>query len=416
MGKFYLVGILFLICISFSYGYQSVSLNCSDTEIVFYPGINISSNYFSIKANYSDNYTYSIPDFKSYFRFEDNLVDNASYSTVVDSSDVAYLTGKYGQGLSLVTPNVWARFDTITFENKHPTISAWVKPNKIQTQIWTAKKNFEQYYSEIRSNGLKCCFDTGTETCVTNSIVPQVGVWTMVTCTYDGSQICSYVGNTGTCGAKTGNIIASAQEFIVGNGMIYSGCQECFNGTIDSIRVYDRVLSNTEISKIYESEFPSYSCSISSNGIQINSSQNSIVTTARNIESLSSISYSYSASCNDGFLSSTDSCIRTHDLNDFFNYANFINDDIENLSKVNELIAFVLLWIGLWVFGYYVFQTGNPLLGGTMIVLTIPIDLFFAYRFQETLMLATGFLGVAFTVMSAWTFGMIVFLKRKVHA
>lgn len=85
------------------------------------------------------------------------------------------------------------------------------------------------------------------------------------------------------------------------------------------------------------------------------------------------------------------------------------------IYEVLALIPFVLLWLGLWALGYYALQTNNTLLAGTMIILTLPLDFFFSYRFQETLMLGTGFLGIAFAVMTAWTIGIFILLKRPVR-
>lgn len=77
-----------------------------------------------------------------------------------------------------------------------------------------------------------------------------------------------------------------------------------------------------------------------------------------------------------------------------------------------SMIGFIILWLGLWIFGYYAMQTGNDLLGGTMIVLTLPVDFYFSYLFQEVNMLATGFLGIAFSVMMAWTLGVFILIRR----
>lgn len=79
-----------------------------------------------------------------------------------------------------------------------------------------------------------------------------------------------------------------------------------------------------------------------------------------------------------------------------------------------NMIAFVILWLGLWGLGYYAIQTKNDLLGGTMIILTIPLDIYFSYKFQEVLLLGTGFMGVAFSFMAAWTLGVFVLIRRNV--
>lgn len=90
-----------------------------------------------------------------------------------------------------------------------------------------------------------------------------------------------------------------------------------------------------------------------------------------------------------------------------------INNNTEKIYGVIEMLSLIILWLGLWIFGYYAIQTNNNLLGGTMIVLTLPIDIYFAYVFRETLHVGTGFIGVAFSFMTAWSLGVFLLIKRK---
>lgn len=85
------------------------------------------------------------------------------------------------------------------------------------------------------------------------------------------------------------------------------------------------------------------------------------------------------------------------------------------IYEVLSMIGFIILWLGLWIFGYHALQTKNELLGGTMIVLTVPLDFYFAYAFRESLMLGTGILGIAFEIMCAWTFGVFILIRRSVR-
>lgn len=86
---------------------------------------------------------------------------------------------------------------------------------------------------------------------------------------------------------------------------------------------------------------------------------------------------------------------------------------LDDIKEEMNLIAIVLLWLGMWSIGFWAFQSYNDLLGGTMLVLTIPIDIYFMYAFREVLMLGTGFMGVAFGIMAAFTLGIIMLIKRR---
>lgn len=80
-----------------------------------------------------------------------------------------------------------------------------------------------------------------------------------------------------------------------------------------------------------------------------------------------------------------------------------------------EMIGFIILWLGLWIFGYYAIQSKNDIVGITMIILTIPLDIYFSYKFREVLMLGTGWIGIAMTVMAMWTFAILLTIKRSVQ-
>lgn len=81
------------------------------------------------------------------------------------------------------------------------------------------------------------------------------------------------------------------------------------------------------------------------------------------------------------------------------------NDLTIKISEVLNMLGFIFLWCFLWYFGYQAMQSKNDLLGGTMIILTLPIDIYFAYAWREVLMLGTGFIGIAFGFMFFWTIG-----------
>lgn len=91
-----------------------------------------------------------------------------------------------------------------------------------------------------------------------------------------------------------------------------------------------------------------------------------------------------------------------------------INENLTDIKDVITMLGLIILWLGLWYLGYYAMQTGNELLSGTMIFLTLPIDIYFAYLFRETNMLGTAYIGIAMGFMFLWTIGVFILIKRKV--
>lgn len=97
-----------------------------------------------------------------------------------------------------------------------------------------------------------------------------------------------------------------------------------------------------------------------------------------------------------------------------------INSNLETLIDVNQdiggnimLSAIIFLWLGLWAIGLLAFIYNNEFLGGTFMILTIPVDVYFAYVFQESRNLGTGFVGIAMTIMVPLTIAIIFFIRRK---
>lgn len=88
-----------------------------------------------------------------------------------------------------------------------------------------------------------------------------------------------------------------------------------------------------------------------------------------------------------------------------------LNNEISSLGNMINILAFVTLWLGLWIFGYYAIRTQNSFLGSAMIVLTLPIDIYFSYVFRELLMLGTGFIGIGFSIFAIITLGALLLIR-----
>lgn len=77
------------------------------------------------------------------------------------------------------------------------------------------------------------------------------------------------------------------------------------------------------------------------------------------------------------------------------------------------IFAMVVLWLGLWVFGYYLFQNNNEGPGIIFICLTIPIDIYFQI-FLRNQGVDTKLLAIGFDILAVITLAIIPILKRQV--
>ena len=184
-------------------------------------------------------------------------------STVTDSSGTGNAgtitgatrtTGKYGGALSFNGTNNWVTVpDSSSLDLNRFTISAWVKPTSTQsgwrTAVLKERPGGLAYalYAHGASPAVPAVYvenptEVGTGT--GPSALP-VGVWSYLTGTYDGSALRLYVDGVLKATKNTsGTVVTSSGALRFGGNGIWS---EYFNGALDEIRIYNRVLSATEI-------------------------------------------------------------------------------------------------------------------------------------------------------------------------
>ena len=187
--------------------------------------------------------------------------DETSGSTVSDVSGFAntgtidsairVTTGKYGGALSFngsaqVTVPDSSSLDLTT----GMTLEAWVNPSAAPSN-WRAliAKNQDRYYMMASTNnnnwpGAGGTFGTTNQNVFGASVLPT-NTWTHLAVTYDGAQIRFYVNGTQiSTFPETGNISTSNTNLTIGAD-VYG---EQFSGLIDEVRIYNRALSQPEIS------------------------------------------------------------------------------------------------------------------------------------------------------------------------
>jgi glucose/arabinose dehydrogenase/PKD repeat protein len=192
--------------------------------------------------------------------------DEASGSTVADASGTGNAgtisgatrtTGMYGGGLSFNGTNAWVTVpDANSLDLTKLTISAWVKPAVAQSGWRTVVMKeipFSGLSYALYSNGASptppaIYVDNGVEV-GTGSGPSQLaaGQWAYLAGTYDGTTLRLYVDGVLMASKASAGVIAPTSGALrIGGNSIWN---EWFNGTLDEIRIYDRALSATEITK-----------------------------------------------------------------------------------------------------------------------------------------------------------------------
>ena len=145
------------------------------------------------------------------------------------------------------------------------TLSAWVKANSISgwpriiSKFGVSPAPYSGYEMLIGSPGSdKLTFGVnidGTFYAMFGTKVLSTNTWYYLVITYDGSVAKFYIdGEEDSCGSgncnQVGSIITNNENLQIGR---WPGDSDgYFNGSIDDVRVYNRVLSAQEISDMYE--------------------------------------------------------------------------------------------------------------------------------------------------------------------
>jgi len=146
------------------------------------------------------------------------------------------------------------------------TITAWIKPetlNNIQSNHKTAN-TFIAKASDSKNDNLEIGITTGGELHLyldTSGEDTQAdfgsgittGSWHFIAVTYDGNDVTVTIDNTTTTdGQWSGNMDqAAGSPFTIGTTL---HSDTSFNGLVDEVKIYNSVLSTTEIKRIYTNE------------------------------------------------------------------------------------------------------------------------------------------------------------------
>jgi hypothetical protein len=219
----------------------------------------------------------------SYFPFDGSIVDQSNVITLTITGSVPYVTGKYGQAVSFTNAsgqyssnylstsyNLSSTF-TVAFWFQTPSASpnAFIfctAPNSGYSYggicAYLAGGNLYHAYSHIQNGG------------VVGAVSPNT--WYHVALTYNSGTCLAYMNGT-LGGSPVTAAGSSINGFTIGGGADFGFDPYPFTGYVDDVRIYNSVLTLTQIYSIYALTRPISSWrDKSSNAYTANSFSNSV--------------------------------------------------------------------------------------------------------------------------------------------
>jgi len=183
--------------------------------------------------------------------------------TPSSSNGTYYTTGEIGSAAGYFngTDNSLTIGTQPVYEFTGPfTVSLWIKPASLEVAGIFARENFKNngnngYLLALYPSDPKFSLEAndGKEIASADGSGVGVGVWTLLTTVYDGTNLSVYVNGT------LSKQVASGFTPPANNGSLVFGMPEqgglyAFNGSLEDIRVYSRALSASEITFLYNAD------------------------------------------------------------------------------------------------------------------------------------------------------------------
>jgi hypothetical protein len=138
---------------------------------------------------------------------------------------------------------------TSTLSPESITVSAWIKPTSSNQAGNIVSEGANSYRYRIAGNGkLELLVHNGPV--LYSSTTLPLNQWSQVMFTGDSSGMKLYVNGVESASTSTRYYAYGAQSLYIGS---YNGSGEFFQGAIDDVRIYNRVLSPAEAQALYES-------------------------------------------------------------------------------------------------------------------------------------------------------------------
>jgi hypothetical protein len=132
------------------------------------------------------------------------------------------------------------------------SLCAWVNSTTMNstTREIISSGRFDYNLRLTSGNFYTFCGFSGTSTDAAVSATPYINIWTHMVGTYDGTTLRLYINGSLAASTGYGGASLANRNFIIGNHPTIT--TRTFIGTISDVLVYDRPLTDSEISSIYQ--------------------------------------------------------------------------------------------------------------------------------------------------------------------
>jgi hypothetical protein len=212
-------------------------------------------------------------DLISYWKLDEssgNASDSVGSVTLTNNNTVGYATGKINNCADFGSSNSNKSLTTtnkLGIDGGEVSISAWVNCTTLP-----ANNSDRQHAVDNGNNTSKVHYGVGViktsdkvhlfwnrgrsgvvDNTVLSTITPDTGTWYHLVMTYDGTDVRGYInGELDKSVASSGNGSGNPGEGTT-IGCYVSGSSEFFSGKVDEVGVWDRALSSSEVTALYNS-------------------------------------------------------------------------------------------------------------------------------------------------------------------
>lgn len=197
----------------------------------------------------------------SYWKLDEssgNAADSYGSNTGTSSNITYYATGKINRCFSFngSTSNVKVGDQTNLRLTTTGSISAWIYAGARTNNVIVSKSDWStdrNGYSFVLLSGyalIELC-DASSSVSVRSAAQIPLGTWTHIVATWNASNCYIYVnGSLSNSGSNGKTMTSTGQDFYIGYNSHYTS--GTFNGYIDEVGVWNRLLTSAEVTSLYK--------------------------------------------------------------------------------------------------------------------------------------------------------------------
>ncbi|HEU0033557.1 MAG TPA: LamG domain-containing protein [Kofleriaceae bacterium] len=153
-------------------------------------------------------------------------------------------SGKVGNAVVLDATSLVAIPDAPTLSPSAITVEAWIQPTQLPASRMGIFDNNNSYgFFVLSTGGVRCTVNVAVEA---TPVITQLGAWTYVACTYDGTTARLYVDGAEVAVAGGGTALGTGDT----SGSVLGGNSpsgDPFVGAIDQVRVFSVARTADEV-------------------------------------------------------------------------------------------------------------------------------------------------------------------------